>query len=81
MRRLGKHYKTRDLAELLGISTATLLRARDEGHLRVAGRIGRDLLWAEDDVLAWLDSTVVSQHGRVVSLQNRRDHHQQRRAG
>lgn len=51
---IDKHYKTEPLAELLGISADTLRRAAQRGELRPV-RLGRDLLWPESEVQAWLD--------------------------
>jgi excisionase family DNA binding protein len=65
---IDRHYKTLELAELLGVHPETLRRAAQRGELRPV-RIGRDLLWPEGEVKAWLESN--REVSRVVPL--RRD--------
>lgn len=52
---LPKHWKTVPLAEHLGISPDTLRRAAHRGELRPSV-LGRELLWAEPEVVAWLEA-------------------------
>lgn len=70
---IDRHYKTLELAELLGVHPETLRRAAQRGELRPV-RIGRDLIWPEGEVKAWLESN--REESRVVPL--RRDTQQQR---
>lgn len=51
---VGKHFKTNEMAEQLGISAETLRRAAMRGELK-AYRIGHDLIWEETEVRSWLD--------------------------
>lgn len=51
---LDKHWKTEPLAQQLGIHPETLRRAAQRGELRPV-RLGRDLLWPEQEVQRWLD--------------------------
>ncbi len=62
---IARHYKTHELAQLLGLHPETLRRAGQRGELRPV-RIGRDLLWPEPEVQAWLDAN--RQELRVVAL-------------
>jgi excisionase family DNA binding protein len=52
---IEKHYKTRELAKLLGIHPETIRRAAQRGQL-VSVRIGLDRIYAESAVHAWLDA-------------------------
>lgn len=52
---IEKHWKTEPLAEQLGISADTLRRAAHRGELCPVV-LGRDFLWSEPDVLAWLEA-------------------------
>jgi excisionase family DNA binding protein len=51
---IERHYKTRELAELLGIHPETIRRAAQRGQL-VSVRIGLDRIYAESAVNHWLD--------------------------
>lgn len=63
---IGRHYKTKPLAELLGISGETLRQAALRGELHPV-RVGGDFIWPEEDVQAWLDRNRVD-NSRVVPL-------------
>jgi excisionase family DNA binding protein len=63
---LQQHWKTPELADRLGLHPETLRRAVERGEVRPV-RIGRDLLWPEDEVIAWLERRRVD-NGRVVQL-------------
>lgn len=60
---IQKHWKTEPLAEQLGISPDTLRRAAHRGELRPVV-LGRDFLWSEPDVLAWLEKQRMPDHRR-----------------
>lgn len=64
---IARHYKTAELAQLLGISEDALRAAVTRGELRPS-RVGKDFIFPEDNVEAWLASTRVdnSSHSRVV---------------
>jgi excisionase family DNA binding protein len=49
-----RHYKTRELAELLGLHPETIRRAAQRGELESI-RIGMDRIYAESAVNRWLD--------------------------
>jgi excisionase family DNA binding protein len=51
---IERHYKTRELAELLGIHPETIRRAAQRRQL-VSVRIGFDRIYAESEVLRWLE--------------------------
>ncbi len=53
---IEKHYKTRDLSDLLGIHPETIRRAAAAGKLESV-RIGIDRIYPESAVRRWLDST------------------------
>lgn len=63
---LQQHWKTTELAERLGLHPETLRRAAARGELRPV-MIGHDLVWPEDEVVAWLERHRVD-NARVVSL-------------
>lgn len=63
---IGQHLKTTELAQLLSLNPETLRRAAARGDLKPI-RIGRDLLWPEDEVRAWLDRNRVD-NSRVVPI-------------
>ena len=52
---IERHYKTRELAELLGLHPETIRRAAQRGQL-VSVRIGLDRIYAESAVQCWLES-------------------------
>lgn len=66
---LEKHYKTRELAELLGIHPETIGRAARRGEIESV-RAGMDRLFPESAVKRWLDRSRETE--RVVSLDRRR---------
>ena len=51
---IERHYKTRELAELLGLHPETIRRAAQRGELESI-RIGMDRIYAESAVERWLD--------------------------
>lgn len=63
---IERHFKTADLADLLGISPKTLRRAALRGELTPV-RIGSDLIWPESTIEAWLTRNRVD-NSRVVPL-------------
>jgi excisionase family DNA binding protein len=52
---IERHYKTRELAELLGLHPETIRRAAQRGQL-VSVRIGLDRIYAESAVQRWLEA-------------------------
>lgn len=52
---IEQHYKTRELAELLGLHPETIRRAAQRGQL-VSVRIGLDRIYAESAVQHWLEA-------------------------
>jgi excisionase family DNA binding protein len=52
---IERHYKTRELAELLGLHPETIRRAAQRGELESV-RIGLDRIYSESAVQRWLDS-------------------------
>jgi excisionase family DNA binding protein len=52
---IERHYKTRELAELLGLHPETIRRAAQRGQL-VSVRIGLDRIYAESAVQSWLEA-------------------------
>jgi len=64
---IERHYKTRELAELLGLHPETIRRAAQRGELESI-RIGMDRIYAESAVKRWLDgnrdrATAAAAHG------------------
>lgn len=51
---IERHYKTRELAELLGLHPETIRRAAQRGELESI-RIGMDRIYSESAVNRWLD--------------------------
>jgi len=52
----GRLLKCREVAELLGVSTATVLRWNDRGQLPAGYRLATGVLrWREDELDAWLE--------------------------
>lgn len=51
---IERHYKTRELAELLGLHPETIRRAAQRGQLESV-RIGLDRIYAESAVQQWLE--------------------------
>ena len=66
---IERHYKGSELAALLGIHPETLRRHAAEGEIETV-RVGRDRLYPESAVQAWLDRS--RETPRVVSLTQRR---------
>jgi excisionase family DNA binding protein len=72
---IERHYKTRELAELLGLHPETIRRAAQRGQLESV-RIGLDRIYAESAVQSWLaanrDCVVAAAHSngnaRVSSM-------------
>jgi excisionase family DNA binding protein len=64
---IERHYKTRELAEILGIHPDTIRRAAQRGELESI-RIGLDRIYAETAVTRWLaanvDPVVAALNGR-----------------
>ena len=52
---IERHYKTRALAELLGLHAETIRRAAQRGQLESV-RIGLDRIYAESAVQCWLEA-------------------------
>ena len=52
---IERHYKTRELAELLGLHPETIRRAAQRGQLESV-RIGLDRIYAESAVQCWLEA-------------------------
>ena len=52
---IERHYKTRELAELLGLHPETIRRAAQRGQLESV-RIGLDRIYAESAVQGWLEA-------------------------
>jgi excisionase family DNA binding protein len=52
---IERHYKTRELAERLGIHPETIRRAAQRGELESI-RIGLDRIYSESAVQRWLDA-------------------------
>ena len=52
---IERHYKTRELAELLGLHPDTIRRAAQRGHLESV-RIGLDRIYSESAVQSWLQT-------------------------
>jgi excisionase family DNA binding protein len=48
------HYKTRELAKILGLHPETIRRAAQRGELESI-RIGMDRIYAESAINSWLD--------------------------
>lgn len=53
---IERHYKTRELAERLGLHPETIRRAAQRGELESI-RIGLDRIYAESAVNRWLDGS------------------------
>lgn len=54
---IEQHYKTRELAELLGVHPETIRRAAQRGELESI-RIGLDRIYAESAITRWLGANV-----------------------
>jgi excisionase family DNA binding protein len=52
---IEQHYKTRELAELLGLHPETIRRAAQRGQLESV-RIGLDRIYPESAVRCWLEA-------------------------
>ena len=66
---IERHYKGTELADLLGIHPETLRRHAAAGEIETV-RVGKDRLYPESAVQAWLDRS--RDTPRVVSLAQRR---------
>ena len=66
---IERHFKGTELADLLGIHPETLRRHAAAGEIETV-RVGKDRLYPESAVQAWLDRS--REHSRVVSLAQRR---------
>lgn len=66
---IEQHLKTGDLARRLSIHPETLRRAAARGELKPV-RMGRDLLWPEEEVRRWLRAKTVD-NSRVVHLERK----------
>ncbi len=66
---IERHFKGAELADLLGIHPETLRRHAAAGEIETV-RVGKDRLYPESAVQAWLDRS--REHTRVVSLAQRR---------
>ncbi len=64
---IERHYKTRELAELLGIHPETIRRAAQRGQLESV-RIGLDRIYAESAVQSWLAAN--RDHGAAAARYN-----------
>lgn len=51
---IERHYKTRELADLLSLNPETIRRAVEDGDMR-AVRVDGELIYLDSDVQAWLD--------------------------
>lgn len=64
---IEQHYKTRELAERLGVHPETIRRAAQRGELESV-RIGLDRIYAESAINRWLgahvDPAVAASNGR-----------------
>jgi excisionase family DNA binding protein len=64
---IERHYKTRELAERLGVHPETIRRAAQRGELESI-RIGLDRIYAESAINRWLaanlDPAVAAKNGR-----------------
>lgn len=63
---IGQHLKTTELAERLSLNPETLRRAAARGELKPV-RIGRDLIWPEEEVVRWLQGKTVD-NSRVLAF-------------
>lgn len=54
---IERHYKTRELAEILGIHPDTIRRAAQRGELESI-RIGLDRIYAESAINRWLGANL-----------------------
>ena len=66
---IERHYKGSELADLLSIHPETLRRHAAAGEIETV-RVGKDRLYPESAVQAWLDRS--REHSQVVSLVQRR---------
>jgi len=67
---IERHYKTRELAELLGLHPETIRRAAQRGELESV-RIGLDRIYAESAVQCWLEEN--RDHDGLPPRQRRRE--------
>jgi len=65
---IERHYKTRELAEILGLHPDTIRRAAQRGELESI-RIGLDRIYAESAINRWLGTNV---DPAVTALNGRR---------
>jgi len=67
---IERHYKTREVAELLGLHPETMRRAAQRGELSSV-RIGLDRIYAESAIRHWLEAN--REQVRRVSLERGRE--------
>lgn len=67
---IERHYKTRELAELLGLHPETIRRAAQRGQLDSV-RIGLDRIYPESAIQCWLEAN--RDQVRTVPLGRRRE--------
>lgn len=67
---IERHYKTRELAELLGLHPETIRRAAQRGQLDSV-RIGLDRIYPESAIQCWLEAN--RDRVGMVSLGRRRE--------
>ncbi len=76
---IERHYKTRELAELLGLHPETIRRAAQRGQLDSV-RIGLDRIYPESAIQCWLETNregaalvPVQHNGETRSTTTRRE--------
>lgn len=66
---IERHYKTRELADLLGLHPETIRRAAQRGQLDSV-RIGLDRIYPESAIECWLEAN--RECGRLVPVERAR---------
>jgi excisionase family DNA binding protein len=66
---IERHYKTRELADLLGLHPETIRRAAQRGQLDSV-RIGLDRIYAESAIQRWLEAN--RERVQLASVEGRR---------
>lgn len=66
---IERHYKTRELADLLGLHPETIRRAAQRGQLGSV-RIGLDRIYPESAIECWLEAN--RERARVVPVERTR---------
>lgn len=66
---IERHYKTRELADLLGLHPETIRRAAQRGQLDSI-RIGLDRIYAESAIHRWLEAN--RERARLAPLERTR---------